>query len=125
MNQRTITLTTVDHGDVTLPEPSWCIGHTHHDPDSARADILHKGPDITLTFRATEVIYACLAQSPYATLSAPELGGRTVGVSVYPPGRTLTPDTVRELAASLDGYADQLRALADHLVAILAGGEEK
>jgi hypothetical protein len=117
-----ITLPTVD-GDVTLPEPAWCRGHADHQPDSHRADILHKGPDINLTFRAAEVITASLAQSPYATPGTPELGGRTVGVSVYPPGRTLTPVDLYDLAASLDSYADRLRDLADQLQAILAGGE--
>ncbi|WP_060880906.1 DUF6907 domain-containing protein [Streptomyces scabiei] len=119
---RTITLPTIDHGPVTLTCPAWCAGHDDHRPDTHRADILHKGPDITLTFRAAEVITAGLAQSPYATLVAPELGGRTVGVSVYPPGRTVTPIDLYGLAASLDSYAGRIRALADHLTVILAGG---
>jgi hypothetical protein len=119
---RTITLPTEDHGDVTLTCPAWCMGHADHRPDTYRADILHKGPDLTLTFRAAEVITAGLTQSTYATPGTPELGGRTVGVSVYPPGRTLTPVGLYELAASLDSYADRLRDLADQLQAILAGG---
>lgn len=122
---RTITLPTADHGDVTLTCPAWCSGHADHRPDTHRADILHKGPDITLTFRAAEVITACLTQSPYATPSTPELGGRTVGVSVYPPGRTLAPVGLYELAASLDSYADQIRSLAGQLHTILAGGEDR
>lgn len=120
---RTITLPTLDHGNVTLTCPVWCRGHADHRPDTHRADILHKGPDITLTFRAAEVITAGLTQSPYATPGTPELGGRTVGVSVYPPGRTLTPVGLYELAASLDSYADGIRDLADQLHAILTGGE--
>jgi hypothetical protein len=121
---RTITLPTEDHGDVTLPCPAWCIGHADHRPDSYRADILHKGPDITLTFRAAEVITAGLTQSPYATPGTPELGGQTVGVSVYPPGRTLAPVGLYELAAFLDSYADRLRDLADQLDTILTGGAQ-
>ncbi|MGJ5826038.1 DUF6907 domain-containing protein [Streptomyces ossamyceticus] len=120
---RTITLPTEDHGSVTLPEPTWCVGHADHRPDTYRADILHKGPDVTLTFRAAEVITACLAQSPFATPGTPSLGGRTVGVSVYPPGRTLAPVGLYELASFLDSYADRLRDLADQLTSILAGGE--
>ncbi|QTU47621.1 hypothetical protein F3K20_24880 [Streptomyces scabiei] len=119
----TITLPTIDHGLVTLPEPTWCCGHTDHRPDTHRADILHKGPEAVLTFRGGEVLTACLAQSPYATLPThPELGGRTIGVSVYPPGRTLTPVGLYELAASLDSYADRIRGLAEQLTAVLAGG---
>lgn len=121
---RTVTLPTEDHGAVTLQEPSWCVGHAHHDPESARADILHKGPDTVLAFRGAELFTACLVQSPYATSSDPELGGRTTGVSVYPPARTLTPVSLYDLAAALDRYADQLRDLADQLTVILAGGDQ-
>lgn len=122
---RTITLPTADHGNVTLPCPQWCVGHADHRPDTHRADIHHSGPDIVLAFHGAELFTACLVQSPYATLSTPELGGRTTGVSVYPPGRTLDPVQLYSLAAALDGYADQLRDLADQLAAILAGGEAR
>ncbi|MDX2946799.1 hypothetical protein PV383_38370 [Streptomyces caniscabiei] len=120
---RTITLPTLDHGDVTLTCPAWCAGHADHRPDTHRADILHKGPDVALTFHGGEVIAAGLAQSPFASPSTPDLGGRTPGASVYPPGRTLDPVGLYGLAAALDSYADQLRDLADQLAAILAGGD--
>nr|WP_206327717.1 hypothetical protein [Streptomyces sp. S3(2020)] len=116
-------MATVDHGDVTVPEPAWCTGHADHLPGH-RADILHKGADLTLAFRSGEILTAGLAQSPYATSSDPETGGPTVGVSVYPPGRTLTPTGLYDLAADLDSYADRLRDLADQLTAILAGVAE-
>jgi hypothetical protein len=118
---RTITLPTIDHGPVTLTCPAWCVGHPDHRPDTHRVDILHKGPDVTLTFRGGEILSAGLAQSPFASPSAPEFGGRMVGVSVYPPGRTLDPVSLYDLAAALDGYADQLRNLADQLTLLLGG----
>jgi hypothetical protein len=36
----TVTLETFDHGDVTVPEPAWCIGHSWQ-PNPHRADITH------------------------------------------------------------------------------------
>lgn len=36
----TVTLDTVDHGEVTVPEPAWCIGHSWQ-PNPHRADITH------------------------------------------------------------------------------------
>ncbi|MGW0417519.1 DUF6907 domain-containing protein [Streptomyces sp. NPDC003015] len=114
---RTVTLATVDAGEITLPEPPWCTGHADQLP-GYRADILHRGPDLTLAFRGGEILNAALAQSPYATSSDPEMGGPVVGVSVYPPGRTLTPASVYDLAAALDSYADQLRDLADELATL-------
>jgi hypothetical protein len=117
----TITLATADHGDVTLPCPAWCAGHTHHDPESLRVDIVHAGPTVDCTHHGHTLLSAELVQSPYSTSSAPELGGRTPGVSVYPLARTLDPVQLYDLAATLDTYADQLRQMADHLDTLLGG----
>lgn len=118
-SNRTVTLATEDHGDVTLPEPSWCAGHTHHDPQSVRADLIHSGPEVQLNFRYDTLLSASLVQSPYAGDATPGRGGRTPGVSVFPLGDTLDPEQLYDLAARLDGYADQLRGLADRLATIL------
>ncbi len=120
---RTVSLPTVDHGAVTLQEPSWCAGHTHHDPETARADLIHAGPSIECAQLGRTLMSAELVQSPYATTSTPRLGSPTPGVSVYPLGRTLDPTDLYALAAALDSYADRLRDLADQLDAILGGGQ--
>ncbi|MDX2552772.1 DUF6907 domain-containing protein [Streptomyces stelliscabiei] len=119
---RTITLPTADHGPVTLDEPTWCMGHSHHDPNTERVDLIHSGPDIQLNFRYVTLLSACLVQSPYAGASQPSLGGRTPGVSVHPLGLTLDATQVYDLAARLDTFADRLRDLADQLAGIRAGG---
>lgn len=120
---RTVTLATSDHGDVVLPEPSWCAGHSHHDPETARVDLMHSGPTVDLAHLGTALFTAQIVQSPYASPSPPYLGGRTPGVSVYPLARTLDPAGLYTLAAALDGYADQLRDLADELGLLLGGGQ--
>ncbi|MDX2679275.1 DUF6907 domain-containing protein [Streptomyces sp. NY05-11A] len=119
---RTITLPTEDFGDVTLPEPSWCAGHGDHDPLTERVDLTHAGPDVDCTHRGHTLFSAGLVQSPYSTSTTPELGGPILGVSVHPLARTLDPVQLYGLAAALDGYADQLRDLADQLDTILGGG---
>ncbi|GGV77482.1 hypothetical protein GCM10010294_45080 [Streptomyces griseoloalbus] len=119
---RSITLPTIDHGPVTLPEPSWCIGHAGDLPEH-RADILHRGPDVSLTFRGQHITDACLVQAPFSTIDVPELGSRTPGVSVSVIARTLDPAGLYELAAALDGYADRLRTLADSLLVIATEGD--
>lgn len=121
---RTIVLATEDFGPVALPEPSWCVGHADHRPDTARVDLTHCGPAVDCTFLGIEVFTAELVASPYSASTRPELGGPTPGVSVYPLGRTLDPVAVYGLAAALDGYADRLRDLADQLARILDGGGE-
>lgn len=113
---RTITLATTDHGDVVLPEPSWCAGHADHLPEE-RADLAHSGEDVVLQFRGQPLAYAALDQAPFA-----EHAPRDVQVSVSLTGTAMDAREVYELAAALDRYADQLRDLADELAAILAGG---
>lgn len=120
--RRTIVLPTIDHGDVTIPEPAWCVGHTDHRP-GYRCDILHRGPDVALTFRGHWIGDATLVQSPFAQTSNPELGGPTPGVSVSLIDRTLNPVGVYELATAIEEYAGRLRSLAYELAVILAGGE--
>lgn len=117
---RTVTIRTRDHGEITLPEPAWCLGE--HEHGGYRSDILHQGPDVALAFHGLHITDAGLVQSPFAGAASPGLGGRTTGVSVSVIGRTLDPVGLYELAAALDGYTDRLRDLADQLAALLAGG---
>ncbi|MGW5427901.1 DUF6907 domain-containing protein [Streptomyces sp. NPDC004059] len=116
---RTITVHTVDHGPLALVCPPWCVGG--HEDGGYRADILHRGPDITLVFRGRHITDASLVQAPFTEGTDPELGGPTPGVSVSILGRTLDPCGLYELAAAFDGHADQLRALADELAALREG----
>lgn len=118
---RIVTLPTLDHGDVTLTCPAWCTGHADHRPDSYRADILHAGPDVALTFHGHDIGDAALVQSPFSTIEIPELCSSTPGVSVSLLGLTLNPVQLYDLAATLDRHADQLRDLADQLHALLTG----
>jgi hypothetical protein len=113
---RTITLPTADYGDVTLPEPAWCVGHESV-PGDMRADILHQGPDVELVFRGHVIDTAGLVESPFA-----ELPGGGLGVSVGLLGKTLDPVALYDFAAALDAHADQLRGLADQLDTLLGGG---
>lgn len=121
---RTVTLRTADHGDVTIPEPSWCSGHSHHDPESLRVDLIHSGPTRSCNHGGFPLLSAEIVQSPYASPSDPHLGGRTPGVSIHPLGETLNPTELYTLAADLDRYADVLRDLADKLTSINSGSAE-
>ncbi|MGX1120689.1 hypothetical protein RKD37_006052 [Streptomyces ambofaciens] len=112
----TITLPTADHGAVTLPEPSWCRGHAHHDPRTLRVDLLHTGPAVRLTFRGHELAIASLAQAPFA-----EQAGRHVHGSESLVARELDARGLYAYAAALETYAAGVRSLADQLLVILAG----
>lgn len=122
MNEPTVTLATADAGEITLPEPSWCAGHTHHDPQTVRADLIHSGPPASLVFLHHEFLETSIVQSPFATTEVPGLGGRTPGASVYPLGKTLDPAELHALADALIEHGYRLRRLAAELNAILLGG---
>ncbi|WP_369222454.1 hypothetical protein AB5J52_14050 [Streptomyces sp. R39] len=117
---RTVTLATVDHGDVTLPEPAWCIGHEDHVPQY-RADLTHSGGRVYLERDGRHVGEAVVAQAPCAVRSTREIEGSVV-LSYEPPGG-MGPAAVRALADDLEVHAVRLRAFADELAALRGGGE--
>lgn len=65
----TVTLETVDHGDVTVPEPAWCIGHGWQ-PNPNRADITHnstrvKAAAMTDGAGRVHLLHAYISHSPH------------------------------------------------------------
>jgi hypothetical protein len=65
----TVTLETIDRGDVTVPEPAWCIGHSWQ-PNPHQADITHNGTRVkaaTMTDGAGRVhlLHANISHSPH------------------------------------------------------------
>ncbi|WP_405698176.1 hypothetical protein OHA99_26665 [Streptomyces coelicoflavus] len=117
---RTVTLPTADHGDVTLPEPSWCAGHPRHNARDLRAEILHTGPAVVLEFRGLTLTAACLAQAPFAGKKA----GNAVHGSDDLYERELDARGLYAYAAALETYAAGVRSLADQLLVILAGEDQ-
>jgi hypothetical protein len=117
---RTVTLPTLDSGNVTLDEPSWCVGHADHRPDTYRVDLAHKGPEHLLRYQGEALWTAFLGQAPCAT--APEHRGIGLYVEQGSYAHTLDPTGLYDFAATLDAHADRLRDLADQLAALLAGG---
>lgn len=112
---RTVTIRTEDRGDVTIPEPGWCVGHEGQRPELF-SDTLHQGPDVELAFRGYLVGTAGLVQSPYA-LEVTHLPEASVSLL----GQTLDPAGLDEWAAVLVEHAARLRHLARELAALLGG----
>ncbi|MEU8524829.1 hypothetical protein AB0C77_04395 [Streptomyces sp. NPDC048629] len=110
----TVTLPTIDHGPVTLPEPAWCTGHADHIP-GYRTDLTHAGPEHEFAFDGETLLVAMLTQAPLA-----EHSGRAAGLYVEQTGyaRTLDAAQLRQLAAALTVHAMRLRTLADELAAL-------
>lgn len=124
MNRKpsTVTLTTLDHGDVTLPEPEWCAGHDTYEPVH-RCDILHVSPATTLAAHGWELGDAQIYQAPCAGVGTREMRA-SVHLDSEPSPNGYTNEDLHSLAAALDAAAEQLRAFADRYATILAGGAE-
>lgn len=123
---RTVTVRTVDHGDVTLTCPAWCTGHAG--PAPSRVDISHTGPWTALeipTPRGPMVhLDVALETRPFTDRPAdrgPHLWVSTQGGAE---GLPMLPGDVDLLAAALVENAAVLRHLARQLAAMLAGGTE-
>jgi hypothetical protein len=107
VNERTVTVHTTDHGDVTLSEPFWCLGV--HMAEGHREDIEHQGRPVRLTVDTPchgkeQVLEAVLFQRPFSTHG--------------PTG----PLVAVEFTADLHEYdSGHLAGLADGLVAFAVG----
>lgn len=66
----TVTLETRDHGDVTVPEPDWCLGE--HVQSGYRADITHEGRIVAASVEtdrgALDFLEARISHAPFAEL---------------------------------------------------------
>ncbi|HEY9372197.1 DUF6907 domain-containing protein [Streptomyces sp.] len=65
----TVTLHTVDHGEVTVPEPAWCIGHSWQ-PNPHRADITHNSTRVKAAATTdgagrVHLLHAYISHSPH------------------------------------------------------------
>lgn len=120
MTARTVTVETLDHGPVTLPEPSWCTGHAAQ-PVELRADLCHAGPSRTLDYDGTPLWHAEVVAYPFATDPARRRPG--LYVEVAPFARTLAPADVDRLADVLVEHVFRLRHMARDLSFLLARGE--
>lgn len=123
MPDRTVTLPTIDHGDITIPEPSWCTGHTG--PTPYRVDISHTGPwtalEIPTPAGPMVVMEAAIETRPFTETDkhGPHLW---VSVDGGAEGQPMLPGDVDRLAAALVENAAVLRHLARQLATLLAGG---
>jgi hypothetical protein len=117
---RTVTLPTLDHGDVTVPEPTWCTGHADHRPVD-RVDLNHSGTEAQLAHQGNTLWTALLSQYPYATDPADRHTGLYVAQGGF--ALTLDPAGLSSLATALDAHADSLRRLAVELAALREGDQ--
>ncbi|MFF1743254.1 DUF6907 domain-containing protein [Streptomyces mirabilis] len=72
MSARTVTLQTIDHGPVTVPEPGWCQGHEGEAP-VYRSDITHNSVTVKAAAQTDRhgrvpLLQAHISHAPYLEL---------------------------------------------------------
>ncbi|MFE9481476.1 DUF6907 domain-containing protein [Streptomyces spororaveus] len=113
---RTVTVPTLDHGPVTIPEPAWCLGH-HAQPE-VLVDVHHTGTPHVVDYGGGTALRAELVAFPYGETPVPA----SVHVELLVPDVTLDPPGLEGLAAVLVEQAAELRRLALRLAVLRAGG---
>ncbi|KIF69230.1 hypothetical protein HY68_12560 [Streptomyces sp. AcH 505] len=113
---RTVTVQTLDHGLITIPEPSWCVGHGV-EPPQLRVDTGHSGPEHDAEWNGYHFAWAALSQDPFRIK-----GSQGVGVVVELGGlqNRLEPNELHQVASVLVDYASTLRHLARELTVLRA-----
>ncbi|WP_405595157.1 DUF6907 domain-containing protein [Streptomyces sp. NBC_01092] len=112
----TVTLQTLDHGDVTVPEPDWCAGHDGEQVGTM-AEISHDGPHMTATvdsedLGAVPLMRANLTHAPYLELRPePHPVAYVEGLEAA----SFDADGLRALVAEGRAYLDRLEAMAAEL----------
>lgn len=116
--ERTVTVPTLDHGPVTVPEPIWCTGHNDQLVEY-RDDIHHTGPEHVIDYDAQALLSAELVEFPFGRRPVPP----SVHVEILVSALTLDPPGLEGLAAVLTEQATELRRLALRLAVLRAGGD--
>ncbi|AWT42828.1 MULTISPECIES: DUF6907 domain-containing protein [Streptomyces] len=105
----TVTLQTLDCGQITIPEPSWCLGHGG-ELVGYRADVTHSGRPVAAEAGSVEFLVARMSWAPLAERQPEPLP--VVDVEGFP---SMDSAQLRELAAEAALHAGRLYRLSNEL----------
>lgn len=110
---RTVTITTFDHGEVTVPEPAWCVGHEWQ-PNPHRADITHNSIRVKASMHTdsrglTQFMRAYISHAPFREIEPEPFPVVSVELDL---ALDLDPDDTRNLAEALRSAAFRLERVA-------------
>ncbi|MEU0786298.1 hypothetical protein ABZ341_32555 [Streptomyces sp. NPDC006173] len=120
----TVTLQTLDRGEVTVPEPAWCLGHDGTDVGTM-AEISHAGPESFAVVESVDLgeiplLKANLTQGPHLD-QQPELFPLLAVEGIEP--ASFNSEQLRLVAARLVVFAGHLRDEARRLAVWEQGGQ--
>ncbi|WP_405580643.1 DUF6907 domain-containing protein [Streptomyces sp. NBC_01092] len=109
----TVTLQTLDHGEITIDEPHWCVGHDG-EQIVQRVDVTHVGRTVAAEVEtdagAVEFLPARISWGPFAELRPEPYP--LADVEDFP---AMDPAQLRELAAETALHAGRLYRLSNEL----------
>lgn len=109
----TVTLQTLDHGEITIPEPRWCTGHDG-EQIVQRVDVTHVGRTVAAELETdggtVEFLPARISWGPFAELRPEPYP--LADVDGFP---GLDASQLRELAAEVGLHAGRLYRLSNEL----------
>lgn len=109
----TVTLQTLDHGEVVVNEPAWCTGHDG-ETVGHRADITHNGAwtaaELDVDGDTVEFLPVRISHAPLAELAPEPLP--VADVEGFP---ALDAEQLRDLAAKVGAHAGRLYSKANEL----------
>lgn len=111
----TVTLQTLDSGEITIAEPAWCVGHDSEEV-RLRVDVSHVGATVAAEYAGLQFLPACISWGPFAE-RRPE-PYPLADVDEFP---SMEPDELRELAAEVGLHAGRLYSKANELDRIRRG----
>lgn len=120
----TVTLTTTDRGEVTIPEPTWCKGH-QGELVGRLSEVSHDGPEILAVVETADagevpLMRANLTHAPFLEIQ-PE-PHPVVYVEALE-AASFDAEGLRQVAATGRAYLGQLEALAVQLDALAEEGQ--
>jgi len=146
MNQRTVTIDTVDLGTVTIAEPAWCVGDHDFppvprrrlrdrirgrrpvDPRLESSEIHHFGEPVTITVDGPNGTYGLLDmmlwQTPYPVPSDPRGTEVYIVVKVDDEHVDFDPVSIDTLSVSLMEAAGRVRLVARDFAGVINGGDQ-
>lgn len=121
---RTVTIDTVDHGTVVLPEPAWCTGHGWQ-PNPYLADVTHysvpvKASAMTEGDGLVELLVARISHAPYS-VQQPE--PHPVVALVLDVEGTFSAQDTAKVAQGLRAAAMRLERLVGEAERLRNGGQ--
>jgi hypothetical protein len=111
----TVTLQTLDHGEITIGEPRWCTGHDG-EQIVQRVDVTHVGTATVGEYAGVEFLPARISWGPFAELRPEPYP--LADVDEFP---GMDPDELRELASETGLHAGRLYSKANELDRIRRG----